>query len=60
NPTWYMVDIKLEKKFKNPVTLAAIKENPKLQNMRLVQRGNRLSVMPVEKKEWDEILKMGS
>ncbi|HKI79567.1 MAG TPA: EVE domain-containing protein, partial [Ignavibacteriaceae bacterium] len=47
NPTWYMVDIKLEKKFKNPVTLAAIKENPKLQNMRLVQRGNRLSVMPV-------------
>ena len=59
NPSWYMVDIKLEKKFKNPVTLAAIKENPKLQDMRLVQRGNRLSVMPVNKKEWDEILKMG-
>lgn len=59
-PTWMMVDIKLVKKFKNPVTLADIKENPKLQDMRLVQRGNRLSVMPVDKKEWDEILKMGS
>ena len=59
-PTWMMVDIKLVKKFKNPVPLAEIKENPKLQKMRLVQRGNRLSVMPVEKKEWDEILKMGS
>ncbi len=60
NPRWMMVDIKLVKKFKTPVPLADIKDNPKLQKMRLVQRGNRLSVMPVEKKEWDEILKMGS
>ncbi len=57
-PTWMMVDIKLKKKFKNPVTLAEIKENPKLQKMKLVQRGNRLSVMPVEEKEFNEILKM--
>jgi predicted RNA-binding protein with PUA-like domain len=60
NPRWMMVDIKLVKKFKNPVPLAEIKDNPKLQKMKLVQRGNRLSVMPVEKNEWDEILKMGS
>lgn len=59
NPVWYMVDIKFVKKFKAPVTLQDIKDNPKLKNMRLVQRGNRLSVMPVEKNEWDEILKMG-
>ncbi|MCK5087351.1 MAG: EVE domain-containing protein [Melioribacteraceae bacterium] len=58
-PAWYMIDIKLIKKFKQPVTLLEIKENPKLQNMRLVQRGNRLSVMPIEKKEFTEILKMG-
>jgi len=58
-PRWYMVDIKLVDKFKYPVTLKEIKENPKLKNMRLIQRGNRLSVMPVIKKEWDEILKMG-
>lgn len=59
NPTWIMVDIKLVKKFKRPVTLAEIKENPKLQNMRLVQRGNRLSVMPIEKKELELIVKLG-
>ena len=59
NPTWIMVDIKLKKKFKDPVTLRSIKENAVLKNMKLVQRGNRLSVMPVSKKEFDTILKMG-
>ena len=57
-PTWMMVDIKLIEKFVRPVTLEEIKENSKLQNMRLVQRGNRLSVMPAEKKEFDEIVRM--
>jgi predicted RNA-binding protein with PUA-like domain len=57
-PRWFMVDVKLKKKFKKLVSLAEIKENKKLQNMRLVQRGNRLSVMPVEKKEFEEIVKM--
>jgi predicted RNA-binding protein with PUA-like domain len=60
NPVWYMVDLKFVKEFKKPVTLQDIKENPKLKKMRLVQRGNRLSVMPVEKSEFDEITKMGS
>ncbi|GBD91087.1 EVE domain protein [bacterium BMS3Abin04] len=59
-PTWYMIDIKLVEKLKHPVTLAEIKENKKLQNMRLVQRGNRLSVMPISKQEFNEIVKMGS
>ncbi|RMD48171.1 MAG: EVE domain-containing protein [Ignavibacteria bacterium] len=57
-PTWFMVDVKFKKKFKNPVILQDIKSNPKLSGMRLVQRGNRLSVMPVTKKEFDEIVKM--
>lgn len=57
-PTWYMVDIKLKQEFNRPVTLSEIKSNPKLQNMKLVQKGSRLSVMPVEKDEFAEILKM--
>lgn len=57
-PTWIMVDLKFVKKFKAPVTLTEIKENKKLQNMKLVQRGNRLSVMPVTKNEFNEIVKM--
>jgi len=60
NPTWIMVDVKFIEKFKNLVPLGKIKANPKLKNMKLVQRGNRLSVMPVTKKEFDEIVKMGN
>ncbi|MFI5236497.1 MAG: EVE domain-containing protein [Ignavibacteriales bacterium] len=60
SPTWFMVDIKFVKEFKNPVTLGQIKANPKLKNMTLIQHGNRLSVMPVTKVEFEEVLKMGS
>lgn len=59
NPTWFMVDIKLIKKFNNPVLLTEIKKNSKLKNIKLVQRGNRLSVVPLKKEEFDEIVKMG-
>jgi predicted RNA-binding protein with PUA-like domain len=60
NPTWFMVDIKLVKEFRNLVTLDSIKSNPKLKSMRLIQRGQRLSIQPITKEEYDEILKMGS
>lgn len=60
SPAWMMVDLKFVEKFKHPVTLDEIKNNPKLKDMRLVQRGNRLSVFPVEKNEFEEIIKMGS
>lgn len=60
NPTWFMVDIKLIKKFVKPVPLDEIRKNPKLKNIKLVQKGNRLSVMPLTKDEFDEIVKMGN
>jgi len=60
SPTWFMVEIKLVKEFKKPVTLDEIKANPKLKNMKLIQRGQRLSIQPVTPADWDEILKMGS
>ncbi len=59
NPTWIMIDVKFVKEFKTPVTLDSIKSNPKLKNMKLIARGNRLSVMPVTKEEFDEIERMG-
>jgi predicted RNA-binding protein with PUA-like domain len=58
NPIWYMVDVKLEREFKHPITLAALKHNPGLRHMQLLQRGNRLSILPVSVKEWNAILKM--
>ena len=45
------------KPVKNPVTLAAIKANPELAEMKLVKL-SRLSVSPVTKDEWDEIVEM--
>ena len=57
-PIWYMVDVKLTRAFKYPILLSTIKANPALKGMRLVQRGSRLSVMPVAEKEWKAILKM--
>ena len=57
-PTWIMVNVKFIEKFNKIIELSELKSNPKLSKMRLVQRGNRLSVMPVEKEEYEEILKM--
>ena len=60
NPTWLMVDIKAESEFARPVTLQEIKDNPKLQGMMLVRKGTRLSIQPVAKDEWDEIIALGN
>jgi len=60
SPTWFMVDVKFVKKFSAPVSITEIKANKKLQKMNLVQRGNRLSVMPVTKDEFHEIVRMGN
>ena len=57
-PRWFMVDVKFVERFPDTISLQQLKTNPKLADMRLVQKGNRLSVMPVEKKEWTAILKM--
>lgn len=53
-----MVDLKAAKPLKTPVSLAAIKTNPKLKNMALV-RQSRLSVSPVTSEEWAVIAKLG-
>lgn len=58
NPRWFMVDIQLVRKFKRVVTLAELKENPQFEGMRLLARGNRLSVMPVAKDHFDLIVAM--
>ena len=54
-----VVDVKVVKKLKNPVSLDQIKENKKLKNIALVKQ-SRLSVMPINKIEWEEIIKMSS
>lgn len=59
SPTWFMFDVKFEKKFSKAVAISEIKVNKKLQKMKLIKRGNRLSVLPLTKDGFDEIVKMG-
>lgn len=55
-PLWYMVDVRLKRRFRRPITLRELKNHQALSGMRLLARGNRLSVMPVTRHEWDYIL----
>ncbi|MDX1434377.1 MAG: EVE domain-containing protein [Gammaproteobacteria bacterium] len=56
NPRWYLVDVAFERKLERTITLAELKDQAKLSALPLVKRGNRLSVMPVSKREWEAIL----
>jgi len=57
-PTWFMVDVKFNRKLQHIIPLYELRLHKPLQKMRLLQRGNRLSVMPVTKQEWEYILKL--
>jgi predicted RNA-binding protein with PUA-like domain len=54
---WFAVEIKAGKKLKKPVTLEQVKENLALANIALIKQ-SRLSVMPLTKDEYEEILSM--
>lgn len=59
-PRWFLVDVCFEKDLKTHVSLEQIRQAVELKDMRLLQKGNRLSILPVTKKEFDVILKLGS
>ncbi len=58
DPRWFMVDLKLERTFKQPITLESLRGVAALKDMELLRRGSRLSVQPVSKAEFDAILKV--
>jgi len=58
NPRWFMVDIRLEQIFKQPLPLESLRKVPALKEMELLRRGSRLSVQPVRKGEFEAILKL--
>lgn len=57
SPTWVAVDLQFVKQFPL-VSLEALRKEPKLAEMRLLQKGNRLSVLPVNAAEWKRIMSM--
>ena len=57
DPTWQLVDLKFVQKFDTPVTRDALKEEPELEDMVLLNRF-RLSITPVTEEEWKKIHEM--
>ena len=55
NPRWFNVDVKLVKKTRL-VSLKEMRDQSALAHMRILQKGNRLSITPIDPKEWDFIL----
>jgi predicted RNA-binding protein with PUA-like domain len=55
---WVAVDMKAVSAMPRPVTLQAIRADPKLADILLI-RQSRLSVMPISKAHWDRICRMG-
>jgi predicted RNA-binding protein with PUA-like domain len=56
NPRWYRVDVRHVRTLKRIITLTELKTHKQLEGMALVQRGNRLSIMPVTPRQWEYIL----
>ena len=57
NPRWVMVDLRFEQEFPRPLPLEELRKMPQLKSMMLLRRGMRLSIQPVEKSEFEAVLK---
>ncbi|CBL43897.1 protein of unknown function DUF589 [gamma proteobacterium HdN1] len=51
-PRWFTVKLAYERHLERPITLTELKDHPELQEMQLVKRGNRLSILPVSNAQW--------
>lgn len=54
-PRWFNVEVQWRKKIEL-ISLAELRRHPQLEGMRVLQRGNRLSITPVDPAEWNYIL----
>ena len=56
-PRWYHVDVKVTKKTRL-LSLAEMRATPELATMRVLARGNRLSITPVSEAEWQAVTRL--
>ena len=59
DPRWFVVDVRAVEKLPRFVTLDDLRGRKLLDSMRILQRGNRLSVTPVTGAEWRTLRSMG-
>jgi predicted RNA-binding protein with PUA-like domain len=57
-PRWQLVDVAFTRKLARTITLAELKADPRLDGFALLQRGNRLSILPVTRAQWNRILSL--
>ena len=55
NPRWVCVDVTFKEKFASVLPLATIKAMPEIEQLGVVKKGHRLSVMPVVPDEWEAL-----
>jgi len=55
-----MVDIEPVRKLDRVVTLDELRASPELQDMLVIKRGNRFSITPVTKEEFDTVVRLGT
>ncbi|MEZ4200754.1 MAG: EVE domain-containing protein [Candidatus Paceibacterota bacterium] len=56
DPRWLCVDVKFVKKYPDVLSLAAIKADTVLRTMRVAEKGSRLSITPVTKTQYQQVL----
>ena len=56
-PRWFCVEVRFEKAFTNFISLESLRQDGALKNMLVLKKGQRLSVQPVAKKDFDHIVK---
>ena len=59
NPMWSQVDIGFVKSFGGTVSLETLKHTRGLEKMGVIRKGNRLSIQPVTKGEFEVVVKLG-
>lgn len=58
NTNWVMVDVGFIRKLNRVITLSELKTKTELADFKLLQRGNRLSILPVTEIQWQFILSL--
>lgn len=59
SPRWFCVEVSYENKFPELVPLDSLREKKGLEEMLVIKKGQRLSIQPVTKKQFDIVCKMG-
>ena len=57
-PRWVAVDLVFERKLPAIISLDKLKSSAKLSELPVVQKGSRLSVMPVNEAQWQTIMQL--